>query len=107
MRASVRGDDANVVNRFLHDRHVSLPLHDLQIAVIAHGKHGRPFVGPQDAVFGETAILGAVELMSLPRGRPVGISLHRFRRHGGDLTIGWIRDERRPMIGRHFHLALV
>ena len=63
MRAAVGWDDAHVVDHFLHDGHVPGALHNLEIAVVAGGQHGRSFVRPENAALCERAAFGTVPLV--------------------------------------------
>src|SRR5450432_863851 len=93
MRASVGRDQANVVDHLLHDRDVTLALHDLEIAVVTDRQHRRTFVAPDDAALGETAVFGSIELMTFIARGALLLALLRFREQRRDAPFR-TRDER-------------
>ena len=70
MRTPVHGDDADIVDLLGFNGHVSGTLYDLQIAVIARGKQGRPHACPSDTARLQRPVLRAVKFMALFLGRP-------------------------------------
>src|SRR4029078_6207993 len=62
---SVGGNDAGVMNHFLHDADEALALDDLKGRVVAYRHHGRSFETPGDAALRQRTGLRAVPLMFL------------------------------------------
>src|SRR5262245_29952811 len=87
MWTPVQGNDADVVNLFGDNGHVTGTLYDLEIAVVAGRKQGRSNVVPSDTTRAQRPVLRAVEFMALFFGRHVGESLFRFHRQGRDSSL--------------------
>src|SRR5262249_43400057 len=75
MRATIRGNDADIVDFLGFNGHVSATLDDLQIAVVTGGKQRRSHSCAGDPTRLQRPIFYAVEFMALFFGRYIGESL--------------------------------
>src|SRR5262245_11561651 len=103
MGAAIGRNYADIMNHFLFDGYISRTLHNLQITVVAFGKHRRPLVGPQNAALTDGAVLRAVPLMAAIGCLAVGDAFLCFRQQCGKPPLR-THNDRCPLTGAGLRL---
>src|SRR5580700_3377898 len=106
MRAAIGRNDASAMDLLLNDRHVTMALDDLQIAVVGGGKHWGALAREHNASLLQRPIFVSVELMSPISRVALGEPLLRLRSKRRNASIR-TDDHRSAPRERHLDLTQI